>query len=73
MPVYDRLKQPRHFLLGNHDCDYPSERFPSVLRTVGMPAADHDFALKGVRFHALDGNEISTFALSPDDPRYAIA
>ncbi|MDF3607310.1 metallophosphoesterase [Paracoccus sp. DMF-8] len=73
MPVYDRLKHPRHFLLGNHDYDYPGEWFPSVLRTVGLPAPYYDFAVKGVRFIALDGNEISTFALPPDDPRHAIA
>lgn len=73
MPVYDRLKHPKHFLLGNHDYDYPKEWIPSVLRTVGMPAPYYDFVVKGLRFIVVDGNEISTFALQNDDPRHAIA
>lgn len=73
LPVYDRLKHPRRFLLGNHDYDYAKEWIPSVLRTMGMEAGHYDFAVKGIRFIALDGNEISTFALAKDDPRLAIA
>lgn len=73
LPVYDRLKHPKRFVLGNHDYDYAKEWMPSVLRTMGMDAGHYDFAVKGTRFIALDGNEISTFALAKDDPRLAIA
>lgn len=73
MPVYDRLKHRKHFLLGNHDFDYAPEWIPSVIRTVGMPAPYYDFAVKGVRFIALDGNDVSTFAPGKDDPRRALA
>lgn len=73
MPVYDRLKHPKHFLLGNHDYDYPPEWLPSVLRTVGMPAPYYDFAVKGVRFIVVDGSDVSTFSTPKDDPRRALA
>lgn len=73
MPVYDRLKHPRHFLLGNHDYDYAPEWIPSVLRTVGMPAPYYDFAVKGVRFIVVDGNDVSGFAPPKGDPRRDLA
>ncbi len=73
LPVYDRLKHPKHFVLGNHDFDFTPEWIPSVLRTVGMPAPYYDFAVKGVRFILLDGNDVSTFAPPKDDPRREIA
>lgn len=73
LPVYDRLKHKKHFLLGNHDYDYAPEWIPSVLRTVGMPAPYYDFAVKGVRFIAIDGNDVSTFAPPKDDPRRELA
>jgi len=73
LPVYDRLRHRKHFLLGNHDYDYPPEWIPSVVRTVGMPAPYYDFAVKGIRFIVVDGNDVSTFAPPEDDPRRTLA
>lgn len=73
MPVYDRLKHPHHIVAGNHDFDFEPEWLPSVMRTLSMPAPYYDFSVKGVRFIALDGNDVSTFAPPKDDPRRAIA
>ncbi|WP_134678525.1 metallophosphoesterase [Paracoccus ravus] len=73
LPVYDRLQHKKHFVLGNHDYDYAAEWIPSVARTVGMPAPYYDFSFKGVRFIALDGNDVSTFGPPKGDPRRELA
>lgn len=69
LPVYEALRHPRHFLLGNHDFVVGAEHLATVPARVGMPAAYYDFVLSGYRFIALDGNEISVFASPEGDPR----
>ncbi|NLR95394.1 phosphatase [Rhizobium sp. P38BS-XIX] len=69
LPVYEALRHPRHFLLGNHDFVVGAEHLATVPARVGMPAANYDFVLSGYRFIALDGNEISVFASPEGDPR----
>lgn len=73
LPLYDGLRHPTRFVLGNHDFDVAEEWLGSVVRTVGMPAAWYDFAHNDVRFLVLDGNDVSTFAPPEDDPRRALA
>lgn len=73
LPVYDSLAHRKVFVLGNHDFDIADDYLGSVVRTAGMPAAYYDFAHNGVRFLALDGNDLSTFAPPKDDPRRALA
>lgn len=73
LPVYDTLKHQKHFVLGNHDFDVAGDWLGSVVRTAGMPAAWYDFAVNGVRFVVLDGNDVSTFAPPEGDPRRALA
>ncbi|ADO43691.1 metallophosphoesterase [Ketogulonicigenium vulgare] len=73
LPVYDKSKHKNHFVLGNHDFDFVPEWLPSVVRTVGMPAPYYHFAVKGVRFIVLDGNDVSTFAPPVGDPRREVA
>lgn len=73
LPVYDDLRHPTRFVLGNHDFDIADDWLGSVVRTAGMPAAWYDFAHGGVRFVVLDGNDVSTFAPPEGDPRRALA
>jgi Calcineurin-like phosphoesterase len=73
LPLYDKLKHDRLFMLGNHDYEVATEYLGSILRTVGMPKAYYDFAGGGYRFIVLDGNDVSLFAPPPDDPRRELA
>ena len=61
LPLYDQVKAPNLFLLGNHDFAIAPEYLASVLRTTGLKAAHYDFTGGGYRFVVLDGNEISIF------------
>ena len=69
LPVYEALRHPKHFLLGNHDFAIAPEHLKAVSARVGMPSAYYDFAHAGYRFIVLDGNEISVFAPPEGDPR----
>ena len=62
LPLYDKLKHDRFFVLGNHDYDVAAEYLRSVVRTIGMKKAYYDFAGGGYRFIVIDGNDISLFA-----------
>nr|WP_246225298.1 metallophosphoesterase [Pseudochelatococcus lubricantis] len=73
LPLYDKLKHEKLFLLGNHDFDVAGDYLQSVVRTVGMPSAYYDFAGGGYRFIVLDGNDVSTFAPPKGDPRRELA
>ena len=73
LPLYDKLKHDRFFLLGNHDFEVAAEYLTSVVRTAGMPKAYYDFAGGGYRFVVLDGNDVSLFAPPKGDPRREIA
>ena len=69
LPVYEALRHPKHFLLGNHDFAVASQHLGGVSARVGIPSAYYDFDHSGYRFIALDGNEISVFAPPEGDPR----
>lgn len=81
LPIYDRLKHPNFFVLGNHDYDVAGDYIRSISRTVGLTKNYYDFNGGGYRFIVIDGNEISLFAPPkghkylniPDDPRLEIA
>lgn len=70
MPVYDRLRHPVHFLLGNHDFAVAEEHLCDVATRLGMPHRYHDFALAGWRFVILDGSDVSVFSTPDGDPRH---
>lgn len=69
LAIYETLRHPRHFLLGNHDFAIAPEHLADVVARVGMPAAHYDFAHAGHRFIMLDGNEISLHAWPEGDAR----
>lgn len=73
LPLYDQLKHPRFFVLGNHDFDVAADYLGSVVRNAGMPRAYYDFAGGGYRFIVLDGNDVSTFAPPRGDARRELA
>lgn len=62
LPLYDRLRHPRFFLLGNHDYSVAADYLGSVLRTAGMQRAYYDFTGGGWRFVVIDGNDVSLFS-----------
>jgi 3',5'-cyclic AMP phosphodiesterase CpdA len=68
LPLYDRLRHPRHFLLGNHDFAVGADRLSEVASRVGMPAGHYDFAEGRHRFIALDGNDVSMHAWPEGHP-----
>ena len=73
LPLYDKLKTPNYFILGNHDFDVAKDYISSVVRTTGLARAYYDFEGGDYRFIVLDGNEISTFANHKDSDNYALA
>jgi calcineurin-like phosphoesterase family protein len=73
LPIYDRLKAPNHFVLGNHDYEVASEHLASVERVTGLERAHYDFAGGGYRFVVLDGNDVSLFANPPHSDAHALA
>ncbi|MGF6172381.1 metallophosphoesterase [Ensifer sp. 4252] len=73
LPLYEKLRHPRHFLLGNHDFQVDPERLEQVFGRVGMPAPYLAFATAGWRFVLIDGNEVSLFAPPASDPRLTAA
>jgi len=73
LPIYDKLKHPGFFVLGNHDYAVAGDYLQSVVRNMGMQKAYYDFTGGGHRFLVIDGNDVSTFAPPADDPRRALA
>lgn len=69
LPLYDRLRHVRHFLLGNHDFRVDPEQLTQVFARVGLPGPYQTFAAAGWRFVLIDGNDVSLFAPPPGDPR----
>lgn len=73
LPLYDKLRHDRFFVLGNHDYEVANDYLSSVARTAGLEKTYYDFAGGGYRFILIDGNDVSTFAPPKDDPRREIA
>jgi len=73
LPLYDKLKADRFFLLGNHDYSVAPEFLSSVVRTAGMTRAFYDFTGGGYRFVVLDQNELTQFANPVGSARHKLA
>lgn len=69
-PIYQSLKHPAYFVLGNHDYSVADDKKSQVHTKLGMPARYYDFTVKGWRFVALDGNDISFHAYPRDSDEY---
>lgn len=73
LPIYRTLHHETRFVLGNHDFDLAPEHLERVPGLLGMAGPYYDFAVAGIRFVVLDGNDVSLFAPPPDDPRRKLA
>lgn len=73
LPIYATLRHTHRTLLGNHDFDVGPEHLHKVAGAVGLKRSYYDFSVDGIRFVALDGNDVSLFAPPPGDPRWPIA
>ena len=73
LPVYDRLRHPHFFILGNHDFEVGADYLSSVLRVTGLKRAYYDFKGGGHRFLVIDGNDVSLFANPRDSAKHKLA
>jgi len=64
LSVFQRLKMPRHHVLGNHDFALPR---PALLAKLGLPRGYYDFSHGNWRFVILDGTDISLSGGWPQD------
>ncbi len=69
VPIYNQLKAPHYHVLGNHDFSVADDKKALVPGKLGLTNRYYDFILKGWRFIAIDGNDVSLHAWSKDDPR----
>jgi predicted phosphodiesterase len=73
LPIYDRLRHPNLFVLGNHDFEVAPDYLKSVPRVLGLDRRYYDFGVGGTRFIVIDGNDVSLFAHPRDSARYRLA
>ncbi|SFM00276.1 metallophosphoesterase [Methylorubrum salsuginis] len=73
LPLYRKLRHETRFVLGNHDFEVDAAHLGQAVGRLGMPGPYYDFAVQGVRFVVLDGNDVSLFAPPQGDPRWQLA
>lgn len=73
LPVYDRMRHPHFFVLGNHDYEVAADWLHAVNRTAGLRRAYYDFDGGGWKFIVLDGNDLSLFANPQGSAKRALA
>lgn len=73
LPIYDRLKHPHFFVLGNHDYEVGADYLHAVHRVTGLKRAYYDFKAGPHRFIVLDGNDVSLFANAPASEPHRLA
>jgi 3',5'-cyclic AMP phosphodiesterase CpdA len=73
LPLYRKLRHETRFVLGNHDFEVGAAHLGQVVDRLDMPGSYYDFAVQGVRFVVLDGNDVSLFAPPQGDPRWQLA
>ena len=61
-PVIAQLRAPLRQVLGNHDFSVAESLKRKVPKRMGLSNRFYSFTIKGWRFIALDGNDLSTFA-----------
>lgn len=73
LPIYRTLRHETRFVLGNHDFEVGAQDLDRVVGRLGMTGPYYDFAVLGLRFVVLDGNDVSLFAPPQGDPRWQLA
>jgi manganese-dependent ADP-ribose/CDP-alcohol diphosphatase len=70
LPIYQQLKAPKYHILGNHDFSVKPEEKSRILEKLGLKNGYFDFTYRSWRFIALDGNDLSFYALSETSKKY---
>jgi len=73
LPIYDRLRHPKLFVLGNHDFEVGADYRSSVPRVLGLERRYYDFVAGGTRFIVIDGTDVSLYAHPKDSVEYRLA
>ncbi|MDQ3608292.1 MAG: metallophosphoesterase [Actinomycetota bacterium] len=70
LPVFERVRGPKHHVLGNHDFPIPADE---VVARLGMPGRYYHFRREGWRFIVLDTSDVSLHANPPGSEKYELA
>lgn len=70
LPVFERVRGPKHHVLGNHDFPIPADE---VVARLGMPSRYYHFRREGWRFIVLDTSDVSLHANPPGSEKYELA
>jgi 3',5'-cyclic AMP phosphodiesterase CpdA len=73
MPIYQKLKAPRRFVLGNHDFEVADEDKDKVLPALGMERPYFREEVGSWTFLYLDGTDLATWRHPRNDPRTTAA
>lgn len=68
MPIYDELKSPKRFVLGNHDFSVDEAEKKKVPGRLGMKKSYHSETFANWHFIYLDGTDVSTFRYGKESP-----
>lgn len=68
MPLYQKLKAPRRFVLGNHDYEVADNDKSKVMTEMGMKKAYYSEAFGDWHFIYLNGNDVSTYSHPKGSP-----
>ncbi|BDS08837.1 phosphatase [Oceaniferula spumae] len=73
MPIYEKLKAPRRFVLGNHDCEVADEDKQHILSSLKMEKSYSSETRGDWQFIYLDGTDVSTYRHPKDseETKYA--
>lgn len=73
VPIFDRIRSPRHHVLGNHDFSVAPDELDRVAAKLGLSSCYYSFQHHGWRFVVLDGTEVSLFAHREGSPAHVAA
>lgn len=73
LPIYNNLKDPHYFTLGNHDFSVADSLKDKVLGKLNMKAPYYELTINNWRFIVLNGNDISLYAYSKTSTNYTEA
>jgi len=73
LPIYNDLKDPHYFTLGNHDFSVADSLKGKVLEKLNMKDPYYDLVINKWRFIILNGNDISLYAYPKTSSNYTEA
>ena len=71
LPIYRELRAEHRVVLGNHDFSVHRDYLETVPTFLGLAERHYEFTVGGVRFIALDGNDLSLYANREGTDGYA--